>query len=106
MASGRPIQLALILGFVIALILFGASELAIASDYGRWARVLEWQAALFQNLIPAPNLGTAERPLYEGTPLHLVAWYVGVMLSFPMYTAGAYIALAVRQRALSGQGDR
>ena len=89
---------AILYGLVVAVALFVASEVAFETGHGRLARVLEWQASLLQRAVPTPTFGTKENPIYEGTPLHIFAWYVGVVLSVPMYSAIAYSALALRRR--------
>ena len=100
-ASSGQFRQALVLGLAIAIALFVFSELAVYFGFGRWARIIEWQASLFQSLVPAHNIGTVDHPVYEGTPVHLVAWYVGVILSAPLYIALVYAALLLkRDRAL------
>lgn len=89
------LKLAIILGSIVAMGLFGASEFLFAAGAGQLARTLEWQAALLQGFVPTPNLGTVAQPLYEGTPLHLVAWYAGVLLGIPLYTLVMYVSLYV-----------
>lgn len=89
---------AILCGVAVAVVLFAASEVAFETGHGRLARQLEWQASLLQRAVPTPNHGTKEKPIYEGTPLHMFAWYVGVILSVPMYSAVAYLALRVRRR--------
>ena len=44
-------------------------------------------------LIPHPNLGTAERPMYEGTPLDVLAAVIGLAMSALMNIAIAYYVL-------------
>jgi hypothetical protein len=101
--AGTPTQRgllkrAILYGTIVALGLFVASEVAFETGHGRLARLLEWQASLLQSTVPTPTFGTKENPIYEGTPLHIFAWYVGVVLSIPMYSAIAYAALALRRR--------
>jgi hypothetical protein len=93
-----PFKLALIWGGGIALAMFAASEVAIALGHVSLARALVWPSSLVQALIPTPNLGTVERPIYEGTPL-LAAWYVGVALTFPIYLGAIYaVVVLIRKR--------
>jgi hypothetical protein len=96
--QASPFKLALIWGGVIALSLFIASELAIALGHASMARALVWPSSLVQALVPTPNLGTPERPIYEGTPPHLLAWYVGAALTFPLYVGAIYAVLVLRRK--------
>ena len=99
MSTSVPIvKTSFAIGASVALVLFVASEVAFGLGAGRIARALEWQASFIQGLVPSPNLGTPDPPIYEGTPLHMVAWYVGAFLGIPLYTLIAYVALRVFRR--------
>ena len=45
-----------------------------------------------------PNVGTAERPLYEATPVHMVAALTGIALSAIVYIGLTYAWLRWRDR--------
>jgi hypothetical protein len=49
------------------------------------ANILLWPATLLVCLIPKYNVGTAEEPFYEATPLHLLFWVAGMALCVPIY---------------------
>jgi hypothetical protein len=93
------LKISLIVGAVLSIALALSAEVAFEAGVSRVARVLLWQSALLQTLVPTPNLGTAALPVYEGTPLHLLAWYVGAILGFPIYSAITYAVLFARRRA-------
>ena len=57
------------------------------------ARILLWQVTLLAHGVPHGNIGTAEHPVYEGSPLDFVPVIVGVPLGIPIYTLGAYAGL-------------
>jgi len=102
-SAAQPSRLkrATAIGTGIAIALFIASELSGVFGHRFWAHIFEWQASLLQAFIPPHNIGTPEQPLYEGTPVHLFAWYVGVALSVPLYITIAYAILRlIRFRAL------
>jgi hypothetical protein len=97
---------------VLAALLFGT--LVFVGAYGwrtqlpaGFARVVFWPVTL---LIKAagtgPNIGTAERPTYEWTPVHLLALGLGLALSWLFYVLVAYSVLRwtewwrIRPRAL------
>ena len=92
-----PFKWALAWGCGIALALFAASEVALSLGHVSVARLLVWPSSLVQALVPTPNLGTSAHPIYEGTPLHLLAWYVGVALTFPLYVAVAYVITLLKR---------
>ena len=103
--AARPRSLlwtAVIVGTVVALILFFASEWAFETGRGRLARQLLWQASFLQGLVPTPTFETPSGTIYEGTPVHLAAWYVGAILGAPLYAAATYVLLrfGLRKSAL------
>lgn len=57
------------------------------------ARILLWQVTLLARAVPHGNIGTAEHPVYEGSPLDLVPVFVGVPLAVPIYTLATYSGL-------------
>ena len=56
-------------------------------------RILLWPASLLTSWIPGHNIGTAEDPVYEGTPLHLIVFLGGAVVTFLLYAVAAFIAL-------------
>ncbi len=56
--------------------------------------VLAWPLVLLDSWVgPGPNIGTAEEPIYEGTPVHLVALLVGIALTWLFYVLLARLAI-------------
>jgi hypothetical protein len=49
---------------------------------------------------PGFNIGTAEKPLYEGTPVQVIAYLAGIGLSVFVYIALAYILSRVLASAM------
>ena len=54
------------------------------------------------SLVPYHNMGTPERPVYEGTPLHFVAALAAVPLCAALYTAAGYCLLTLVRRRSPG----
>jgi hypothetical protein len=52
-----------------------------------------WPSTLLQSLIPAPNIGTPDHPLYEGTPLNFLAYLASFPLAVIFYAFVAYLFL-------------
>lgn len=59
--------------------------LAITEGYENVGRVAVWPAAVLVSLMPHPNIGTLEDPIYEGTPLDIVVFYLGLLYQVPIY---------------------
>ncbi len=57
-----------------------------------------WQGYLLQNLIPAPNVGTAQHPAYEATPLHVVAFFLGLPVGVVVYSLLSFAVLSILDR--------
>jgi hypothetical protein len=56
--------------------------------------VLAWPLVLLDIWVgPGPNVGTAEEPIYEGTPVHLAALVVGIVLTWVFYVLVARLVL-------------
>lgn len=82
-------------GVGITLLLLIAAIL-IDSDF---SRVLMWQNSLLQSMTPQVNIGTPEHPIYEGTPLNVLALVASVPLGFLIYGLIAYFTLKAIRRA-------
>ena len=86
----RRVLLALSIGVLMTVIL---TTLAFFINSEKVSRMLVWQATLLVDTVPAHNIGTPEKPFYEGTPLHLLVFGLGVLLGVPIYTFLAYATL-------------
>jgi hypothetical protein len=77
--------------------------LSFAADYfglTSLARGLSWQNSLLQSLVPLGNIGTAEHPVSEGSPLNFFAFLASIPLGVIIYSLAAYAVLfIVRRRA-------
>ena len=67
-----------------------------AMELGSWlpAKVLLWPAWLLLAALPCFNMGTAEQPACEGTPVHLVAALLGLLLTVVFYAGVVYTVLS------------
>jgi hypothetical protein len=70
-----------------------------------FARFVLWPAVLLAGLVPRHNIGTPANPFYEGTPVHMAALTLGIMLCAILYSAIAYALLAWIQRGRAQPGD-
>jgi hypothetical protein len=77
-----------IVGILVTAIGFFGAFLSAGSHVGR---ILYWQGYLLQNLIPAPNLGDANNPRFEATPLHIVAFFLGLPIGIVFYSLLSYL---------------
>ena len=75
---------------VIAAVILSAVQICTALNF---SYEILWQVDLMQWLAgPGPILSYTEggKPIHEGTPVHMVAGYVGVFLGFIFYTVVVY----------------
>jgi hypothetical protein len=96
--ENRNLLLALVAAIAVTFGLLGGAYVT-SESHEAIARALYWQGYWLQSLVPAPNIGTAEHPLYEATPVHVVAFFAGIPLGILVYYL---IALAVLRFAASG----
>src|SRR5437867_2707325 len=62
------------------------------------SEILFWPNTLMQSLVPLHNIGTTTHPLYEGTALNIVAFFVSFPLAFLVYGTATYIFFRRWQR--------
>jgi len=93
------ILVSLAIGIAVAALLTVAAS--ACSDLGAElaARILSWPDTLLQSLVPPLNIGTTERPFYEGTPLNILAYFVSFPLSVGVYSVAAYVVIRKRRPA-------
>jgi len=84
------ILLAIGLGILITAVTAGAA-FALSSESVR--EVLFWPNTVLQYLVPAPNIGPPDHPVYEGTPLNLLAFSASFPFAVIVYSAVAYVFL-------------
>jgi len=82
--NNRNLLLAAVVSITLTAGLFVCAYAASRSHEGV-ARVLYWQGYLLPSLVPAVNIGTSEHPLYEASPVHVVAFFAGIPLGFIVY---------------------
>jgi hypothetical protein len=89
------------LGFILTVTLFGLSNAAAVFGFQSLSHILYWQGWGLQALVPSLNIGTSEKPIYEGTPLHVAAFFAGLPVGIVIYTVAVFIVLTFyRQRRL------
>ena len=91
----------MVLGLLATLAL---NVLAYVADYlgcPLLSNVLIWPNALLQSLIPLHNIGTAERPIMEGTPLNFLAFIASIPFGWLVYSCIAYAWLYSRERQVN-----
>ena len=67
-----------------------------------FARSVLAPVSIVVSLIPTHNIGTAEKPLHEGTPLHLLAGLAVLPVCAIVYTVVTYALLAFGGRLFHG----
>ena len=101
---GRLHQRRALLAFLIALapVLLAITQLMTP---GAFTKFVLWPAIPLVGLVPRHNIGTADKPFYEGTAVHLLAAYFGFALSLILYSGIAYALLAWIQRGRAHRRD-
>lgn len=93
-SKAKLVGQAVLLGITAALVLFGLSYVAASFEFKRLSYILYWQGWGLQSMVPSPNIGTLERPLYEATPVHLAAFLAGLPLGAFIYSIAAFYVLS------------
>jgi hypothetical protein len=98
---GLPL-LAIGIGITVTLFGVAGSYLAFRAGAQSLSEILLWPNTLLQNLVPVvyglPNVGTPELPLYEGTPVNILAFFISFPLAIFVYSIVAYAFLRWRGR--------
>jgi hypothetical protein len=89
----RKALIALAIGTVLRLALLGLAAAADSAGLAGLADTLFWQNGLMQYFAPLQNIGTPERPIYEGTPINFLAFLASIPLGIVIYSLAAYVAL-------------
>ena len=87
-----------IFGVAFTLLLLACSFAADSVGHPSLARAMFWQNGLLQSVVPLNNIGTVQDPVYEGTPLNIMAFFASIPLGFIIYGVAAYVALRVLRR--------
>ncbi|APG05889.1 hypothetical protein BJI69_19590 [Luteibacter rhizovicinus DSM 16549] len=96
----KRILLAALIGVTVTLLLIASSFAADDAGHETLSNVLFWQNWLLQALVPTPDIGAAEHPFAEGTPLTFIAWFASVPLGFVIYGVAAF-AIMRRPKPIS-----
>jgi|SRR4249919_1195275 len=89
----RKVLIALGIGTGLTLVLLGIAVVADSAGLAELADALFWQNGVLQHFAPLHNIGTPERPVYEGTPLNFLAFLASIPLGIAIYSVAAYVAL-------------
>lgn len=90
----RPL-VSLVLAFVVVAVV---AQGFMSERLSPLANVFLAPVVILVALVPAPNIGSAERPVYEGTPVHVLAALVGYVVSVAIYALVAYRVLSAYNR--------
>jgi hypothetical protein len=94
----KRILIAIGVGFVATLGLNVLAFFADRLDYRFLSSALIWPNTLLQSLAPLHNIGTAERPIMEGTPLNFLAFIASIPLAWLVYSCIVYVWLYSQKR--------
>jgi len=89
----RKALTAIAIGTALTLALLGLAAAADSAGLAKLANALSWQNGLLQHFAPLHNIGTSERPIYEGTPINFLAFLASIPLGIFIYSLAAYVAL-------------
>jgi hypothetical protein len=87
------VLMAIRIGVLVTAATAAASFLLSSRGADTISEVVFWPNTLLQALTPAPNIGTPDHPLYEGTPLNLLAFLTSFPLAVISYGFVAYVFL-------------
>jgi uncharacterized membrane-anchored protein len=99
----RRITYSGLVGLAVTLILAAGAFAAASYKMMGLARALFWQNwILTAPFGPHPNLGTADHPIYEGTPVDFIAFFASFPLGVIVYGTVAFF-LVLRNRHTPNQ---
>jgi hypothetical protein len=88
----RKASNSIIIGMAITAAGFVAAFFTAGSNL---EHVFYWQGYLLQNLVSAPNIGSAQHPAYEATPIHVVAFLLGIQVGVVLYSLLSFAVLSI-----------
>ena len=94
----KPLQQSLLIAIGLSGVTTFIGWLAITQGYEGVGRVVLWPATTLQSLIPHPNIGAPEQPIYEGTLLDIVAFYFGLLLQVPIYWLSVNLGISWKRK--------
>lgn len=89
------------IGIVVTIVLTTAASLSYDLGAELATRILSWPNTLLQSLVSPHNIGTPEKPVYEGTAFNVLAYFASFPLSVIVYSVVAYRLLNKRRPAFS-----
>jgi hypothetical protein len=92
----KRIWFALLLSVSVSVAFTLMASIAAAAGYEVVTYVLVWPGYLLESFVPGVNIGTESHPLYEATPVHLVAFIAGLLLQIPIYCLPIYVYLILK----------
>ena len=90
------IIISVILGFAVAIGILLLSGSAGVSDSTK--EVLLWNVHLVAKLAgngPLLGYNSQGEPIYEGTPVHVFFWFLGLISTFPIYMALSFVFVSI-----------
>jgi hypothetical protein len=87
------VLLAIGIGVLVTLVTCAASFALNGRGFESTGEAVFWPNSLLQYLVPAPNIGTADHPHYEGTRLNFLAFVASFPLAVIFYGLVAYLFL-------------
>lgn len=89
---------ALTLSISVSAVLTGTAWAFGGLGWDSLARALVWPASLLQGAVPPLNIGTEGQPFYEATPVHVFAFFAGLVAQIPVYWLVFYVVLRTSRR--------
>ncbi len=84
----------LLLSTVLTVSAYGVGSVGL----DKTARLLVWPGMMLQELVPGVNIGTDSHPVYEATPIHIIAFFLGVVAQIPIYWIVLYGTIRWRRK--------
>ena len=91
------IIVAIAIGVAITMAMAYASHVAWRNHAEIVSHVLLWPNTLLQTLVPLNNVNTTEHPVYEATPVNIVAYLASYPIGAVVYSMAAYFLLFRRK---------
>jgi len=92
----KQIFIAVLIGTAVSFAFLGLSVYADELGFGFLAKVFAWPNTFLQLLVPPHNIGTAERPFLEGSPLNDLAFVASIPFGALLYGLPAFMWLQRR----------
>jgi hypothetical protein len=100
----RRILLAFLIGVGATGVLWILATSAATHGFTTTAKALFWQNSLLQQFVPLPDIGSAEHPFPEGSPLTILAYLASFPFGILIYGIAAFLTLRLQSsRSISGR---